>query len=307
MMTEKYKTRVIVTACLLAMTSLSGIAAAQSTTQSTSSSRGSDTQSSSASTSSNKNQTTAMKHVNDAVNVVRRMESERGMDKLLQQAEGIFIVPTYGRAAVGIGGSGGAGVFLAKRDDGTWSDPAFYNIGGISIGAQIGAEGGPIALVLNNEKAVNSFMQKNNFSLSADAGLTVVNWAKVAEGSAGMGDVVAWAGTKGLFGNVASLGVNDIRFNGNLTNAYYDKTVTARDVINGKVKNPQANTLKQALATTSTGTATGSSGTSPSRGMSGGASGGGTSGGTSGNTSGDTSGSTSEGGSSRSGTSDSNK
>ncbi|MGZ3241976.1 MAG: lipid-binding SYLF domain-containing protein, partial [Burkholderiaceae bacterium] len=222
----------------------------------------------------------ATKHVNDAVTVVHRMEAEPRMNNLMQQAKGVFIVPSYGRAALGVGGRGGAGVLLVKRDDGTWSDPAFYNIGGISVGIQAGVEGGPIALILNNDKAVNSFMQKKNkFSLSADAGLTVVNWAKVAQGTVGTGDVVVWAGTKGLFGNVATLSVNDIRFNQNETTAYYHQTLTASDVISGKVKNPQADTLKEALATTSTGTASGSSGESSSSGMSGG-----TSSGTSSNT-----------------------
>lgn len=247
--------RGIVIACIIAMTALSGFAAAQSTSTSGSS----DTQTP-ANAPTSKRESAAAKHVTDAVAVVHRMESEPRMKDLLQQAKGVFIVPTYGRAAVGIGGSGGAGVLLVKRDDGTWSDPAFYNIGGISVGVQAGAEGGPIAMVLNNDKAVNKFMQKNNFALSADAGLTVVNWAKIAQGSVGTGDVVAWAGTKGLFGNVATLGVNDIRFNQNETTAYYHQTVAANDVISGKVKNPQADMLKQALAATSTGTASGSSG-----------------------------------------------
>lgn len=58
--------------------------------------------------------------------------------------------------------------------------------------------------MLNNEKAVERFKRKNNFALSADAGLTVVNWAKIAHGSVGAGDVVAWTGTAGLLGNVAT-------------------------------------------------------------------------------------------------------
>ena len=259
MITEKNKKRALITACILAATSLSGLAAAQSTSAS-----GSPDTQSTPNAPGGKQEAAAVKHVNDAVAVVHRMESEPGMNKLMQQAKGVFIVPIYGRAALGVGAGGGAGVLLARRDDGTWSDPAFYNIGGISVGAQAGIEGGPIALVLNNDKAINSFMRKNDFSLSADAGLTVVNWAKVAQGSVGTGDVVAWAGTKGLFGNVVSIGVNDIRFNQNETGAYYGQTVAASDVINGKVKNPQADTLKQALAGTSTGTASGSSGTSPS-------------------------------------------
>jgi len=258
---KKYKVRPIVAACILAMTSLSGYAAGQS-------SRSADTQAGTGAPSS-KDEAAAAKHVSNAVAVVHRMESEPGLSNLLQQAKGVFIVPTYGRLALGVGGSGGTGVLLAKRDNGAWSDPAFYNIGGINIGAQAGVEGGPIVMVLNNDKAVNRFMEKNNFSLSADAGLTVVNWAKVAQGSAGAGDVAVWAGTKGLFGNAVAIGVNDIRFDQGETNAYYHQTVSARDIVSGTVKNPQADTLKQALAASSKGTASSSSGASTSRGTSG--------------------------------------
>lgn len=258
MNTEKYKMRVIITACSLALLSLSGPAAAQTTSSGSSA----GTRSDAAAQAGRKAETNARQHVSNALAVVRRMETEPGMSNLLQQARGVFIVPNYGRAALGVGGSGGAGVLLAKRD-GNWSDPVFYNTGGISVGLQAGAEGGPIALVLNNDKAVNGFMQKNNFTLSADAGLTIVNWSKIAQGTAGTGDIVAWSGTKGLFGS-AAIGINDIRYNQNETSAYYRQTVAAADVINGKVSNPQADTLKQALAAASSGTASGSSGTAPS-------------------------------------------
>jgi lipid-binding SYLF domain-containing protein len=105
-----------------------------------------------------------------------------------------------------------------------------------------------VAIILMNDKAVNSFKQKNNFNLSADAGLTVVNWNRQASGTAGNGDVVVWSGAKGLFGNVATLELNDIRFNQKATQAFYGKSVNARDVIEGRASNPHADTLKQALA-----------------------------------------------------------
>ena len=190
----------------------------------------------------------AIKHVNDANVVVQKMLQETHMKELLRQAKGIFIIPTYGQVAVGIGASGGAGVLLVKRPDGTWSDPAFYNSGGISAGVQVGAEGGAIAFVLNNEKAVNKFMQKNAFSLNASAGLTIVNWSKMAEGTAGSGDVVAWADTKGLYGNLVSVGVTDIRYNQKMTSAYYHQTITVADALAGKHTNSNADTLKQTLA-----------------------------------------------------------
>jgi lipid-binding SYLF domain-containing protein len=194
----------------------------------------------------------AVRHVTDAAAVVQRMAAEPRMRELLQQAKGIFVVPRYGRAALGVGASGGAGVLLIRRADGAWSDPVFYNIGGISAGAQVGAEAGPIALVLNNEKAVSKFMQKNQFSLNANAGLTLINWSKAAQGSVGSGDVVLWAGTKGLYGNLVAVGVNDIRFSQGLTDAYYHQRVTVADVFAGKYSNPHSAIIKQALAGTPT-------------------------------------------------------
>ncbi|MDL2356122.1 MAG: lipid-binding SYLF domain-containing protein [Pseudomonadota bacterium] len=229
--------RVLVTACIFALMSASGLAGAQAG------------QAAVATTApASKQEATADKHVNDAVAVAQRMLAEPRMKELLQQAKGVFIVPTYGRAALGVGASGGAGVLVVKRADGSWSDPAFYNIGGINVGAQIGAEGGAIAMVLNNEKAVNKFMQNNTFALNAAAGLTIVNWAKIAQGSLGDGDIVAWAGTKGLYGNLVAVGVSDIRYNQKLTNAYYHQTVSASDAVAGKYSNAQAEPLKQALA-----------------------------------------------------------
>lgn len=256
MIFEKYKMRVIVTACSFALLSVGSLVSAQSMDSSHPDSQ-----------QSGKAQANAMLHISDAAALVKRMENEPGMNNLLQQAQGIFIVSEYGRAALGVGTSGGAGVLLAKNN-GAWGNPVFYSIGSVSIGVQGGAEGGPIALVLTNDKAVNSFKQKNNFSLSADAGLTVVDWSKVAQGNVGGGDIVAWSATKGLFGN-AAIGVQEIRFNQDETSAYYNRNVAATDVISGNVENPHADILKQALAETSSKATSGSSGS-----MSGSASGG---------------------------------
>ncbi|HEX8405953.1 MAG TPA: lipid-binding SYLF domain-containing protein [Duganella sp.] len=194
----------------------------------------------------------ATERVSDALAVVRQLEAEPRMKQLLQQGKGVLIIPSYGRAALGVGAQGGAGLLLLKRADGGWTGPAFYDLGGLSVGLQAGAEGGPIAMVLNNDKAVTEFMKKNNVALTADAGLTVLNWSKMAQGTAGTGDVVAWSGKKGLFGDVAAIGLNDIRFNQSLTNAYYGRTLSPKDIAAGKVSNPQAEPLQQALGQAST-------------------------------------------------------
>lgn len=195
---------------------------------------------------------TAAQRVTDALAVVRQLDAEPRMKQLLQQAKGVLIVPSYGRAALGVGAHGGAGLLLLKRADGSWSGPAFYNMGGLTVGLQAGIEGGPMAMVLNNDKAVQEFMKKNNFSLSAEAGLTVVNWSKLAQGTAGTGDVVAWSASKGLFGDVVTVGLNDVRFNQAMTNAYYGRTLSPQDIAAGTVSNPQAQPLQQALGSAST-------------------------------------------------------
>jgi lipid-binding SYLF domain-containing protein len=195
-----------------------------------------------------KEEAKASAHVSDAVAVVRKIERVDRMRDVLNRAKGIFIVPSYGRAAVGVGASGGTGILLVRHADGKWSDPVFYNTGGLSVGLQAGAEGGNLVLLLNNDKAVNEFLKKNNFSVNAKAGLTVVNWNKMVQGSAGTGDVVAWSDTKGLFGDVVTVEVNDIRFSQKLTNAYYHRSLSASDVIVGKTSNAQSAPLVDALA-----------------------------------------------------------
>lgn len=190
---------------------------------------------------------TALRLVNEAVVAVRALEAEPRMRQRLRTAKGIFLIPNYARAAVGVGASAGTGILLVRLPDGTWSQPAFYRTGGLSIGAQLGAEGGPLAMLLNNDKAVSKFRQNNMFSLSADAGLTVLNWAKLAQSAVGEGDVIAWAGTSGLYGNVATVGLNGIRFNPTLTNAYYQGGITVDDALSGRVPDPHGNSLKNAL------------------------------------------------------------
>lgn len=205
----------------------------------------------------------AAEQVTESVAVVKQMERDGNLRAVLEQARGIFIVPDYGRIALGIGARGGEGVLLVKTQGG-WSDPLFYNYGGISGGFQAGAEGGSIAMILNNEKAVNSFMQNNNWSLNADLGLTIINWSAKGQASVGKGDVVVWADTEGLLGDLA-ISVTDINFDEDETAAFYGGNTTLADILNGKVQSPPqvVSTLKQALpGGTPSGTGSSMSGSS---------------------------------------------
>ncbi len=190
----------------------------------------------------------AVRHVNDAVEVVHKLDNDARMRSAIGRAKGIFIIPSYGRAAAGIGAAGGTGLLMLRRADGSWSNPAFYTTGGLSLGLQAGAQGGSFVMLLNNDKAIKEFYKKNNFSINANAGLTVLNWSRMAEGTAGTGDVLVWSDTKGLFGDLVTVELNDVRYSSRMNDAYYRRTLTAPDVVAGKVENPQSDALVHAIA-----------------------------------------------------------
>lgn len=183
--------------------------------------------------------------INEAVSVVGQMKRDEGFEDVLQKAKGVYIVPDYGKGAAVVGGEGGAGLVLVKQD-GEWSNPAFYNFGGVSLGAQAGGEAGAMAFILMTDDAVNAFKSGNKITLDADAGFTVVNWSGDAEASWGKADVVTWSDTEGLFGG-ASVGVTDINWDDDGNKALYGEGADLSTVLQGKAETHEADKLKEAL------------------------------------------------------------
>jgi SH3 domain-containing YSC84-like protein 1 len=186
--------------------------------------------------------------INDAVRIVEQMKRDPHLGRLLEQSHGVFIVPHYAKAALVVGGQGGGGLLL-KRNQNQWSDPAFYNIGGGSIGLQAGGEGGAIAMLLMTQKAIDKFENTNStWSLGASAGLTVVTYSAKARGETGNGDVVLWSDTNGLFGGL-NVNVVDIAPDTGLDHKYYGAKVDQREILSGSIQSPNADALRQALPT----------------------------------------------------------
>lgn len=187
----------------------------------------------------------AQELVNDAVNSAAQMTQDDELSSLLEKAKGVYIAPEFGKAAAVVGGQGGAGVLLVRKD-GEWTDPAFYNFGGITIGAQAGASGGTVAFLLMSDEAVNAFKTGNKLALNAEAGFTVVNYSKAAAGTLGEADVIGWSDTEGLFAG-ASVGVSNINWDDDSNRSYYGPEADLSDIIAGKAQNDDADELKNAL------------------------------------------------------------
>lgn len=183
-----------------------------------------------------------------AADVLQAVLKDRDMRTRLQEARGVFIVPVYRRAALGVGAASGRGVLLVKQKAAQWGWPAFYTIGAVSAGVQAGGEGGAIVLLLNNETAVNRFTQTSAFALTAGAGLTVIDWSRRKQGAIGDGDVLIWSDVRGAFGDLIALGVRAIRFDAILTRGYYRQDINLPDAVAGRYVNHQADPLRYLLA-----------------------------------------------------------
>ncbi len=87
---------------------------------------------------------------------------------LLQRAHGIAVIPNMIRGGFILGGRRGKGVLVVRSDNGEWSNPAFVNLTGGSIGWQIGAESADMVLVFANDRSVAN-IATGKFTLGGDA------------------------------------------------------------------------------------------------------------------------------------------
>jgi len=165
--------------------------------------------------------------------------------KNVDQALGIFILPQMLRGGFIIGGSGGSGVFLSRDSKtGTWSYPAFYTMGSVSIGFQIGADASEIVMMIMTRKGLNA-MLSTEFKLGAD--VSVAAGPVGATAKAQTADVLAFGRSKGAFGGVSIEGAV-IAPRSTWNNAYYGQPVGPVDIlIRHSVTNPQADQLRKAM------------------------------------------------------------
>ncbi len=163
----------------------------------------------------------------------------------VRYAKGLLIMPLLFKGGFFIGGSGGKGVLLAQDAAGTWSNPAFYDVGSASFGLQFGAAGSQVILMIMTEGGLRRFL-KDKFKLGADASISV--------GPEGVGakaeifDIFSFSRIKGLFAGVAIEG-GIVSISRSDNQIYYGQPdVSPRDILlRRKYRNPQADELIRTL------------------------------------------------------------
>jgi SH3 domain-containing YSC84-like protein 1 len=125
---------------------------------------------------------------------------------LLNRAVCVGVVPSFKKAAFGIGGGGGKGAIICRRGgNGPWGGPTLFTTGGPSIGFQIGATSTDlIFLVMNPEGAEK--LARSGAKLGADASVAAGPKGREAEAAtdARMGaEILSYSRSKGLFAGVS--------------------------------------------------------------------------------------------------------
>jgi len=127
---------------------------------------------------------------------------------LLDRAQAIAVFPGVIKAGFIIGGRGGHGV-ISRRVKGGWSAPAFFDLGGGSVGLQIGASKTDFVLLFMNEDAVAGLL-KDKFEIGGEGSAVAGPVGRTAAASTDVllkAAIISYSRSKGLFAGLEVKGV----------------------------------------------------------------------------------------------------
>jgi SH3 domain-containing YSC84-like protein 1 len=151
----------------------------------------------------NKRMNDARRHSNEAVKVFNEIMATRdnAIPKgILDKAEAVAVFPGVIKAAFIIGGRGGQGI-ITRRVRGGWSEPVFFNLGGGSFGAQIGASKTDYIFLIMNDSGLKGLME-DKFEMGGEAGIAAGPYGREAAASTNPtldAGILSYSRSKGAF------------------------------------------------------------------------------------------------------------
>ena len=151
--------------------------------------------------------------------------------QLLEQYQGIVIIPKLINVGFGIGGKRGKGVAMVKLADGKWSNPVFITLTGGSLGLQIGVQSVDMVLVFRH-KGVLTKVKNGDFTIGGDISAAAGPVGRSSTASTDYkleAEVYSYSRSRGLFAGITINGSNlsiDKTANAN----FYGNDATSRDI-----------------------------------------------------------------------------
>ncbi len=178
----------------------------------------------------------------DVMNAVMKTPEQGIPSDLLKKAVCVAIVPSYKKAAFGIGGSGGKGALVCRRGGtGAWGAPWMFEMAGPSIGLQIGVQSTDFVLVIMNPEGARKFVSGHS-KLGADASVAGGPVGRTTGASTGVllqTEILTYSRSRGAFAGL-SLEGQVIKDDGGANEELYGKKTSANDILFGSTGTPGA-------------------------------------------------------------------
>lgn len=172
-------------------------------------------------------------------------------EEVLKSAKCVAVVPSLVKAGFVLGAEHGRGVATCRLANGAWSAPAFLSVSGGSFGAQIGAEGIDLVMLIMNEQGMKTLLS-NKFSIGGDVSAAAGPVGRhAAAGTDWKLDtqVLTYSRAKGAFAGISLDGAK-IATDDDSMAAIYSPGATMQAALTGKLKTPPE---AQAFLTTVSG------------------------------------------------------
>jgi len=160
-------------------------------------------------------------------------------EEVLDGAKCVAVVPHMIKGGLVFGAQHGRGVATCRLANGGWSAPAFFALSGGSWGAQIGAEGVDLVMMIMNEKGMRQLLE-SKFQIGADASAAAGPVGRHAAAGTDWKldtEILTYSRAKGAFAGL-TLNGSKIDQDKDSTVAYYGKDLPLRATLLGKVPVP---------------------------------------------------------------------
>ncbi|KAF2627511.1 DUF500-domain-containing protein [Macroventuria anomochaeta] len=177
--------------------------------------------------------------------VLKKIPSE-----VIKNAKGLCIFTTM-RTGLWVSGSGGAGILVGRKEDGTWSPPSGIMMHTVGVGFLVGVDIYDCVIVINSQKALEAF-QSVRYTLGGEI--------SAVAGPAGVGGIIDTEVHKRqspLFTYIKSRGFYaGLQLDGTIViertdenERFYGERIGVKDILAGRVRHPpyELNRLMETL------------------------------------------------------------
>ncbi|KAJ4314412.1 hypothetical protein N0V94_006461 [Neodidymelliopsis sp. IMI 364377] len=166
--------------------------------------------------------------------VLKKIPSE-----VIKNAKGLCIFTTM-RTGLWVSGSGGAGILVGRKEDGTWSPPSGIMMHTVGVGFLVGVDIYDCVIVINSQKALEAFQSVRctlGGEISAVAGPAGVGGIIDTELHKRQSPLFTYIKSRGFYAGLQLDGTIVIERTDE-NERFYNERIGVKDILAGKVRHP---------------------------------------------------------------------